>query len=434
MTMRLDLNVFPVSKILFDGPARLDADHLFVDPDRVRALVLEDPRIADVQVEVAEPGQSVRIIHVCDAFEPRLKVAGPGVCYPGVMGPVDTVGHGVTHCLRGMSVLLSCEYPRLIETGIAAAPEAILDMSGPGALSPLSQTLNLVLVLKLAPGYSQGDYGQAVQRAGLKVSHHLAELTRNRPPSHTERYELVPVAQSLPRVVYIHQMYTHLNIPSPYVTWYGMPITDWMPMWVHPNEILDGALLSGVVGKDAVRPTSWEHVNHPIIKRLYAAHGTEVDFAGVILHRTRFEVFEEKQLSANQATKLAQLIGATGALITWVGAGNAFIEGMLTVQALERAGIKSVFMTYEHGGREGAESPLMFTVPEADAIVSVGSLDRPKVLPPVARVIGGETLNLNPEAGDERIPAAGEIALDWHLPVLSGTDNWGFGCQTCVEY
>jgi len=351
-----------------------------------------------------------------------------------VLGPVDTVGRGITYRLSGMSVVLSAEYPRLVETGVGAAHEAILEMSGPGALGPLSQAINVVLALRLAPGYSQGDYNQAVQLAGLKVSHRLAQTTKEKSPSQIRQYELVPVKPGLPKVVYIHQMYTQLNLPAPYVTWYGSSITDWMPLWVHPNEILDGALLSGTAGKDAVRPTSWEHVNNPVIERLYAAHGRDLEFAGVILHRTRFEVFEEKQLSANQAAKLAKLMGAQGAIITWIGAGNAFIEAMLTLQALEREGIKAVFMTYEHGGKEGLEAPLMFTVPEADAIVSVGSLDRPITLPRVNRVVGGQDLNLNPEAGDERIPAAGEIKLDWYLLIASGIDHWGFGKQTCVEY
>jgi hypothetical protein len=43
-------------------------------------------------------------------------------------------------------------------------------------------------------------------------------------------------------------------------------------------------------------------------------------------------------------------------------------------------------------------------------------------------------LNIKPEAGDERIPAAGEIQLDWYLPVQSAVDHWGFGKQICVEY
>lgn len=432
--MRLEMGSFPVTQILFGQETRLDGDVLSVDKHELRQLVLEDPRISQVEIEIVEPGQSARVIHVCDAIEPRLKVHGPGVCYPGWLGPVDTVGRGVTHRLHGMAVVLSAEYPRLVETGVGAAHEAILDMSGPGALSPLSYTRNLVLVLTLAPGHSQGDYNQALRMAGLKVSHRLAQITLGKTPPEHQCYELTPVNADLPKIVYVHQMFTQLNLPAPYLTWYGMYITDWMPLWVHPNEIMDGALLPSTVGSDAVQPTSWEHVNNPVIQRLYVGHGRELEFLGVILHRTRFEVFEEKQLSANQAAKLAKLMGAEGAIITWLGAGNAFIEGMLTVQALEREGIKTVFMTYEHGGKEGLEAPLMFTVPEADALISVGSLDRPLTLPPVDRVVGGQDLNLDPEAGDRRIPAAGEIRLDWHLPIASGIDLWGFGRQTCVEY
>jgi glycine reductase len=91
-------------------------------------------------------------------------------------------------------------------------------------------------------------------------------------------------------------------------------------------------------------------------------------------------------------------------------------------------------MTYEHGGKEGVEAPLMYTAPEADAIVSTGSLDRRITLPQVSRVVGGTDLNVSPEAGDERIPADGEIQLSWYLPILSGVNHWGYGRQTCVEY
>lgn len=432
--MQLDVGTFPINRIIFDHHTRLDDDILRINRRELIEMIQQDPCIERAEIELATPGESTRIIHVCDAIEPRIKVSGPGVCYPGLMGPVETVGRGVTYRLGGMAVVLSAEYPRLIETGVGAAHEAILDMSGPGALSPISGTLNLVLVLALAPGYSQGDYNRAVQLAGLKVAHRLAQTTEGKTPPLQRRYELPSVETTLPKVVYISQFYTQLNLPAPYLTWYGMYITDWMPLWAHPNEILDGALIPGAVGGDAVRPSSWEYVNNPIIARLYEAHGGSLAFLGVILHRTRFEVFEEKQLSANQAAKLAKLMGADGAIVTWIGAGNAFIEGMLTIQALEREGMKTVFVTYEHGGREGWEAPLMFTVPEADAIISVGSLDRPITLPAVERVIGGDELCLDPEAGGERVPAGGELRLPWRLPIASGIDHWGFGRLTCVEY
>lgn len=432
--MLLDMGIFPVEKIAFDNQTRLDGKVLRVDRHELAELIRTDVRIDGFEIEVVEPGESARVVHVCDAIEPRIKIAGPGACYPGLLGPVETVGRGVTYRLSGISVLLSAEYPRLIETGVGAAHEAILDMSGAGALSPLSHTVNLVLALRLAPGYSQADYHQAVRMAGFKIALRLAETTREHNPPQWRRYELVPVDPKLPKIVYVHQLLTQLNLPVPSLTWYGAAITDWMPIWAHPNEILDGALLPNALGSYAVKPTSWEHVNNPVIERLYQAHGKELEFLGVILQRTRFETFEEKQLSANQAAKLAKLLGAEGAIVTWIGAGNAFVEAMLTVQALEREGIKTVLMTYEHGGKDGSEAPLMFSVPEADAIVSLGSLDRPISLPAVKRVVGGHDLNVNPEAEDERIPAAGEINLNWYLHLASAVDHWGFGKQTCIEY
>jgi sarcosine reductase len=432
--MHLEIRKFPVRKIRFADQTRLEDGVLEIDPRAVTDLVMQDPRLAAVELDIAEPGESTRVVHVNDAIEPRLKVEGPGKCYPGVGGSVVSVGKGVTHRLSGMAVVLSAEYPRQIQSGVGAAYEAILDMSGPGALSQLSRTINLVLSLKLHSGHSVADNHQAVQMAGHKVSEYLAKTTIGKTPAENKEYCLTRPESVLPKVVYIHQMLTQLNLPIPHIAWYGSYVTDWMPLWVHPNEILDGALLPCAFGGNAVKPTSWENVNNPVIERLYKAHGKDIDFAGVILHRTRFETFEEKELSANQAANLAKLIGAQGAIITWIGAGNAFIEGMLTAQALEREGVKAVFMTYEHGGKEGREAPLIFSTPEADALVSIGSLDRLITLPPVERVIGGPDLSVSPEAGTSRIPSNGEIKLDWYLPVAGSVDHWGFGNQTCIDY
>jgi glycine reductase len=432
--MRLDLHTFHVNRIVFEGKTQLRDDVLEVNRVELEEMLRADPRIAGVEIAIVSARESARIIHVCDAIEPRIKVSGPGGCYPGVLSGVETAGSGVTHRLEGMAVVVSAEYPRLLETGTGAAQEAILEMTGPGALSPLSQLNNLVVAISLTDGHSIADYHQAVRTAGFKAAERLAQTTVDQVPAEIERYELSPVKTGLPKVVYINQSLSQLNLPIPFITWYGSYVTDWMPLWAHPNEILDGALLPGAHGGHAVQPTSWEHVNNPIIAQLYESHGKDLEFAGVIFHRTRFEVFEDKQLSANQAAKLALLLKADGAIVTWIGAGNAFIEAMLTVQALEREGIKAVLMTYEHGGKEGLEAPLMYTVPEADAVVSIGSLDRPIVLPAVARAVGGDDLSVKPEAGDQRIAATGEIQLDWYLPVQSGVDHWGFGRQTCVEY
>ena len=90
--MRLDMGIFPISKIVFDEQTQLDDDLLRVDRNELRQLILADPRIIEVEIELLEPGERARAIHVCDAIEPRIKIEGPGACYPGVLGPVDTVG------------------------------------------------------------------------------------------------------------------------------------------------------------------------------------------------------------------------------------------------------------------------------------------------------------------------------------------------------
>ena len=50
---------------------------------------------------------------------------------------------------------------------------------------------------------------------------------------------------------------------------------------------------------------------------------------GSIISRTQWAALAEKQLIANQTAKLATMLGAQGALVTWDDGGNEFIEVML---------------------------------------------------------------------------------------------------------
>src|SRR6201988_16001 len=103
--MRLEMGTFPVHDIAFGGATRYDAGRLTVDRDAVLAAVRQDPRIATAELEIAKPGESVRIWPVRDVIEPRIKVEGPGVVYPGICGrPITTVGQGRTHRLTGLGV------------------------------------------------------------------------------------------------------------------------------------------------------------------------------------------------------------------------------------------------------------------------------------------------------------------------------------------
>jgi glycine reductase len=194
---------------------------------------------------------------------------------------------------------------------------------------------------------------------------------------------------------------------------------------------------------------TWLHVNNPVLGSLYARHGRDIHWVGSIISRTRWGALREKQLSAYQTAKLAQMLDAQGALVTWNHGGNDLIEVMLTIQGLERAGIKTVFLTIESDikvvrlSRELAETgsdepPLLFSVPEADAIVSTGTLAPSEALPPVTRVVGGDSLVFDQERPDVRTPAAGSLDLEAlsgaYSPIFGHFDNYGLGRQSYYDY
>ncbi|TMA86848.1 MAG: hypothetical protein E6J74_31040, partial [Deltaproteobacteria bacterium] len=129
---------------------------------------------------------------------------------------------------------------------------------------------------------------------------------------------------------------------------------------------------------------------------------------------------------------LAKAMGAEGALVTWIGGGNAFVDVMLTIRACERNGIKTTLVTYENGGKEGKDSPVLFYLPEADAVVSTGSLDKTLELPAVDKVIGPyDQVKIFPFPG---AASRGALSLEARDVMMGGADIWGQGMWKCAEY
>jgi glycine reductase len=135
---------------------------------------------------------------------------------------------------------------------------------------------------------------------------------------------------------------------------------------LHPNEIIDGALTGPYRTAFAM---SWTVANNPLFLDLYRRHGRDWNFLGVIVLRTEWTTQHEKQMIANQTAKTARMLGAQGAVVTWDAGGNEFIEVIRTIQACERLGIKTVFLTSEDDATDGAPT-MLEPLPEADAIVS----------------------------------------------------------------
>ena len=188
--MKLELGYIKISDIQLSNESKVENGVLYVNPEDIINLIKEDENIATVAVDVARPGESVRITPVKDVIEPRVKVEGPGSIFPGVIGKVNRVGEGRTHVLKGAAV---------VTTGrIVGFQEGIIDMSGEGAkYTPFSQTMNLVVTCEPVDGLRPHEHEKAIRFAGLKTAVFLGELGRNVTPDEVETFETLNVKEGI---------------------------------------------------------------------------------------------------------------------------------------------------------------------------------------------------------------------------------------------
>jgi glycine reductase complex component B subunit alpha and beta len=397
--MRLEMASYTIRDVQFVGPTRLVNGTLYVDRDELCRLILRDGDFESVALEVVRPGDAVRLIHVMDAIEPRHK-PGEASAFPGMLGPVRTAGEGRTHRLAGMAILTVGE-------AVAGEPtywrEAIVDMTGPGAAaSPFGATINLVLELRPAPAYLDADrpdaelknimvgsplaqrYNRAVRAAQLRVAAYVAAATAGLEPDDVRVYDTAIADPRLPRVVYFAQVSGS--------TLYGERLEGRLPGLMHPNEILDGALLNDRSNSHAShRAVSYFNQNHAVIEELYAHHGRDLNLVGAIVYPAAADDIAQKERLAEWAVKLARLVGAQGACSSYAGGGHPCVEFMLICQKCERAGIRTIQLMPETYGTP-ADPGFVYFVPEAVGIVSAGRSTQPIPLPAQARVIGGREL------------------------------------------
>ena len=156
--MKLELGYIKISDIQFSNESKVENGVLYVNAEDIVNLIKEDENIKSVAVDIARPGESVRITPVKDVIEPRVKVEGPGEIFPGVIGKVGVVGSGKTNVLKGAAV---------VTTGkIVGFQEGIIDMSGEGAkYTPFSQTYNLVVTCEPVDGLKPHEHEKAIRFA-----------------------------------------------------------------------------------------------------------------------------------------------------------------------------------------------------------------------------------------------------------------------------
>lgn len=402
--MRLDLAEYPVTALEEGERTTWDGGRLTVNAPELEALLLEgDPRLARMRVRLARPGEAVRIIHLLDVIEPRVKAEGTGCVFPGQVGPGTTVGSGRTHRLAGCAVMTAGEL--ITDDEGMKVREAIVDMSGPGAAySPFGSTFNVVLEGALAEGVTLEEGEEAYRLAGLRAAVYLAEATLGHEPAEVRRYETSRPERALPRAAYVCQLMTVGTTQNAWT--YGSSMLRSLPVVLHPNEMMDGALVSANFHFATIRTPTYMHQNNPVVGELYRRHATEVDFVGVVLAPGYDLGIDKKERTASFAAKLALMLGADGVIISQEGGGHGGVDVMLLCQQAARLGMRPVVLVNEMADVDGADPGLVYAVPEADAIVSTGNREELIELPRMPSVLGGAALldGEGPADGPLRLP------------------------------
>jgi glycine reductase len=395
--VKLVLETFSVKALELGSRTALAGGTLSVNADELIHLAADDRVFSSIRVELVAPGEAARIVHVLDAVEPRVKVGGDTVAFPGFLGPARTVGDGLTRRLGGLAVLECGQLPEPT-SGILEFNEGVIDMSGPGAAyCACSTTHNIVLIFTARPGVTNRDYEAAIRLGTLRVCRRLAETTVQAASADAvEEFELRPVDAGLPRVAYADQVQQQGFLVQTYL--YGEPVESLVPTVLHPNEYFDGAVVSGNYRSMMKTPT-WLRLNHPVIRALYRRHGTELNFIGVVFGRGHHGDHQTKERNGYMVANVARMLGAQGVVQTLEGTGNTWVDFMQSVRALERAGIRTVQIVHELGGAEGKDWPIVDYVPEADAMVSGGGADRRFTLPATNRVVGGDQVVFSSNEG-----------------------------------
>ncbi|MDO4582220.1 MAG: sarcosine reductase complex component B subunit alpha [Bacillota bacterium] len=381
--MKLELGKIFIKDVQFADHTYVDKGVLYVCAAEIEKLVLEDSHLIACRVELAHPGESVRIAPVKDAIEPRVKVSG-GQIFPGIIGKVNQVGCGRTHVLSGAVVLTVGR--------IVGFQEGLIDMSGPAACyTPFSETQNVCVVIEPREGLETHEYETAGRLAGLKVAAYLGEAARELEPDEITVYETKPLLEQiaqypdLPRVGYLHMLQSQGLLHDTY--YYGVDAKQFLPTIMYPTEIMDGAIVSGNCVAPCDKVTTYHHLNNPVIEDLYKRHGKDINFMGVIL--TNENVFLADKIRCSDMTgKLAEYLGLQGILITEEGYGNPDTDLMMNCKSIADKGVKVVLITDEFPGRDGSSYSLADSTPQADTIVSCGNGNVIVNFPPMERVIG----------------------------------------------
>jgi sarcosine reductase len=418
-----------VSDLGFSSSTRLENGKLLIHIDELTGLLRSDPNILDVNLAIAHPGESVRIIPVKDVIEPRMSLIPDYPVFPGVLSSWDADANGVP---SGGIVSLSGMVVTTVGS-IVGFQEGLIDMSGPGArYSLFSRKHHLVLDITVKEGTQRHDHEKTVRMAGFKASDYIARSVLKNPLPAGSRETLTNPEypdslvspkragrNGLPRIAYLYMLQTQGLLHDTYYC--GVDVKTMLPRRIVPTEVLFGAIVSGNCVSACDKNTTYHQQNNPIILELLRRQGKDWDFAGCVITNENVTL-GDKQRSSTLATELIASLSPDGVIVSKEGFGNPDADLMMNCSKIEGHGIKTVLLTDEFAGQDGASQSLTDTHPKANAIVSTGNANEVIVLPPVEKVIGDDRVITELAGGSSKcLLPDGSVAIEFQA--LIGSTN-----------
>jgi glycine reductase len=373
-----------IRDVVFGDKTEVAGSVLRINREELVWHLLEDPHLRSVEVRLAKPREKKRIIPVKDILEPRAKDEGAPTTFPGFLGTAEPVGTGTTYVLDGVTVVTCGK--------LVNFQEGLIDMAGPGAAFNLfSKKLNVVLVMSPADNLGKHEHEKAVRIAGIKAAHYLGQAGALAAYGEEVHYPVVAwsevehALQGLPKVIYVDMVIAQGLLHDNYI--YGMNAQGSLPVFLSPTELMDGAIVSGNCAAPCHKNTTYHQQNNPIVEDLLAEHGKSLAFVGVIAMPVRTALLDKERM-CTQVLKMARFLGCQGAIVSEDGGGNPEADLMMLARLFEKEGIKTVLVTDEYAGRDGASQGLADVTPEANAIVTNGNGNQYVRLPPMEETIG----------------------------------------------
>jgi sarcosine reductase len=386
--MQLNLAIHSAAAIRFGDDIRFEDGSLTVNRQELCRLVLEDSAIENVDFAIACPGESLRAGPVFDIVEPRAKAPDGSPDWPGILSAPQTAGLGTTHVLKGAAVTMLREESPGESRGITGY---ILEMSGePARRSPYGALHHLIVIPRTKSEIPEHARQKAYRLAQLKVAVRLARAGLERAPARIDHLTINGSEEDAaqPRIAYVGQVFSRQRKPEPgEQILYGANTDGMFPVALHPNEWLDGALVTSYHCSLGGAETYF-YQNHPVIMELYKRQRAgELTLAGSVATIASADNFDRERNCRFAANLVKWALKADAAILTKFGGGVPHTDLAETARLLEYMGIKTVVQVTDLARDGRLESALLFNFPEVDAIVCIGGNSTKWQLPRVERVV-----------------------------------------------